>query len=79
MTDGPRRRTGALSPTGRCAAPVRPARSGFRNRPQKVKDLTDAVSISVGCYHVLALTADGAVKSWGYNGFGQLGKSSFAY
>ncbi|WP_327277975.1 RCC1 domain-containing protein [Streptomyces sp. NBC_01224] len=35
--------------------------------------------MSVGCYHVLALTADGAVKSWGYNGFGQLGKSSFAY
>ncbi|MGW1656377.1 hypothetical protein [Streptomyces atratus] len=34
------------------------------------------VSISVGCYHVLALTADGAVKSWGYNGFGQLGNDS---
>ncbi|WP_405443959.1 hypothetical protein OG373_06420 [Streptomyces avidinii] len=32
--------------------------------------------MSVGCDHVLALTADGAVKAWGKNAEGQLGNDS---
>ncbi|AXE80892.1 hypothetical protein C5746_32460 [Streptomyces atratus] len=82
MTDGNRTDGRATEACGRAQSngTVRsartPARLGFRNTPQKVKDLTDVVSISVGCCHVLALTADGAVKSWGYNGFGQLGNDS---
>ena len=32
-----------------------------------------AVSVSAAWYHSLALTADGAVWSWGYGGFGRLG------
>ncbi|MFJ8162281.1 RCC1 domain-containing protein [Streptomyces sp. NPDC096136] len=46
--------------------------------PKQVKALTDVVAISVGCAHVLALGADGTVKSWGRNGDGQLGNDSKA-
>ncbi|MFD3653681.1 RCC1 domain-containing protein [Streptomyces sp. NPDC058620] len=49
-----------------------------RNTPQRVKDLEDIVSISVGCAHVLALTADGTVRSWGKNTEGELGNDSMA-
>ena len=34
-------------------------------------DLTNAVAISAGSYHSLALKADGSVVGWGYNGDGQ--------
>ena len=31
------------------------------------------IAVSLGGYHSLALTADGAVWSWGYGGSGRLG------
>ncbi|MFF0749735.1 RCC1 domain-containing protein [Streptomyces sp. NPDC004267] len=47
-----------------------------RDTPQRVPDLTDIESISVGCEYVLALTADGTVKSWGKGTEGQLGNDT---
>lgn len=36
-------------------------------------NLTNVIKISAGTNHVLALTKDGKVYSWGANGYGNLG------
>ena len=43
--------------------------------PKKVELLADqrAIAVSAGAQHSLAITADGAVWSWGFGGDGQLG------
>jgi len=43
--------------------------------PKKVEALTGqrVVAVSAGAFHSLALTADGAVWSWGWGSFGKLG------
>lgn len=33
----------------------------------------EAIQIAVGTYHTCAVLTDGAVRCWGYNGYGQLG------
>ncbi len=40
--------------------------------PLSTVDITD---IAVGNHHSLALTSDGRIYSWGYNNYGQLGRS----
>ena len=40
--------------------------------------LTGIRAIAAGSNHSLALTADGRVLAWGYNGYGQLGDGSTA-
>ena len=53
------------------------------NMPQKTAKLVDIlrdkniVKFTCGMRHTLALSADGAVYSWGYGGDGQLGHSDF--
>lgn len=47
-----------------------------RPTPMKVALLSDAVSVSAGLDHSLALRPDGTVWSWGRNDFGQLGDGS---
>lgn len=50
-----------------------------RTVPEKIAGLTDVVWISASCLnstgdgHVLAVRADGTVRSWGFNSHGQLG------
>ncbi|MFN8007344.1 MAG: hypothetical protein U0V70_10030 [Terriglobia bacterium] len=41
--------------------------------PVRVPDLTDAVAISAGRRHSLALLKDGTVRAWGENRWGELG------
>ena len=43
--------------------------------PKKVEALTGqrVVAVSAGAYHSLAITADGAVWSWGWGASGRLG------
>jgi len=45
--------------------------------PKKVEAFVDrrVIAVSAGAHHSLAITADGAVWSWGYCGFGRLGHS----
>ncbi len=48
-----------------------------RNIPTQVSGLTSgAVAISGGSNHTCALLATGAVKCWGYNGYGQIGDTT---
>jgi alpha-tubulin suppressor-like RCC1 family protein len=44
--------------------------------PIQVSGLTNVIAIAAGGTHSLALTSDGTVWAWGYNEFGQLGKSA---
>lgn len=45
----------------------------FKAQPQKLRLLKDVVDISSGDFHVLAVTSQGEVFSWGSGGDGQLG------
>lgn len=42
-----------------------------------VKDLKNIIDIKAGAFHVLALSKDGTVWSWGDNEFGQLGDGTY--
>ena len=48
----------------------------YSSTPLSVSGLTDAVGISGGNSHSLALKADGTVRSWGSNLYGQLGNGT---
>jgi alpha-tubulin suppressor-like RCC1 family protein len=48
----------------------------FRSLPGKVNLTGVVTSVAAGTYHSLAVV-DGKIKSWGYNGFGQLGDTTF--
>jgi hypothetical protein len=47
-----------------------------RLSPVQVPGLSGVVDIASGHYHSLALLADGTVRAWGYNSFGQLGNGA---
>jgi alpha-tubulin suppressor-like RCC1 family protein len=47
--------------------------------PGPVADITNAVSVSAGADHSLALLADGTVLAWGNNEYGQLGNGNTDY
>jgi len=46
--------------------------------PVQVAGLTGVVAVSAGANHSLAITSDGRLWAWGYNGNGQLGDSTTA-
>ena len=48
----------------------------FSNVPITVNGLSDVISVSGGFYNSIALLADGTVRTWGYNQYGQLGNNS---
>ena len=43
--------------------------------PERIQGLSDIIGIAAGYRHSLALRADGTVWSWGYNRYGELGRS----
>jgi alpha-tubulin suppressor-like RCC1 family protein len=45
--------------------------------PVSVSGISNAVAISAGDEHSLALLSDGTIKSWGYDIYGQLGDDSY--
>jgi alpha-tubulin suppressor-like RCC1 family protein len=47
--------------------------TGSSNIPIQVSGITNAIAISAGEHHSLALLSDGTIRSWGYNVYGQLG------
>ena len=44
--------------------------------PQQIPDISDAVDVSVGSTHILAILDTGEVQSYGYNSYGELGNGS---
>ena len=49
----------------------------LRTKPVAVKGLVGTVNqVAAGDVHSVALLADGTVKTWGFNGYGQLGDNS---
>ncbi|MFD1939839.1 RCC1 domain-containing protein [Nonomuraea mangrovi] len=49
----------------------------LRPAPVSVSGLSNVRAIAAGTQHSLALMADGAVRAWGYNGYGHLGDGTF--
>jgi alpha-tubulin suppressor-like RCC1 family protein len=45
--------------------------------PTRINGVSNAVAVAAGSYHVLVVTADGAVRSYGYNGTGALGDLTY--
>ena len=45
----------------------------YEYQPIQVSGITDVVAVAAGSYHVIALTRDGRVWTWGSNQFGALG------
>jgi len=54
------------------------ALAGTGSVPRHVKSLSRSIVVDVACgaFHCLARTADGVAFSWGWNKFGQLGRST---
>lgn len=44
-----------------------------RTTPVPVPGLGGVTALAAGCFHSLALVSDGTARTWGWNGFGQLG------
>ena len=51
--------------------------SGARLTPVAVSGLSNTIAIAAGTFHTCALLANGAVRCWGSNTFGQLGIGTF--
>jgi len=51
--------------------------TSFYSRPILTQGISNAVSIAASGNHSLAVTADGAVYAWGYNGYGELGNGGY--
>jgi len=47
------------------------------NKIEEIKDLKEIIQIAMGRNHVLCLSKDGAIYSWGDNYFGQLGNGNY--
>ena len=47
-----------------------------KSTPVEVSRITNAVAVSAGGFHTCALLADGTVRCWGQNDYGQLGDGS---
>ena len=47
--------------------------TAVQSTPVQATGLTDVIAIAAGSDHSLAVTSDGRVWAWGYNGFGGLG------
>ncbi|MEX2237651.1 MAG: hypothetical protein WEB00_08970 [Dehalococcoidia bacterium] len=55
------------------------APAGNRAAPVAVDGLSDAVAISAGMEHAMALLSDGTVVAWGRNYEGQIGNGEFSF
>jgi alpha-tubulin suppressor-like RCC1 family protein len=69
-------RSEILAP-GRVPTPDSPTNFPGVRSPAAVLDLTNVRAIAAGTYATYALGADGAVWSWGYGVYGQLGDGSY--
>jgi alpha-tubulin suppressor-like RCC1 family protein/PKD repeat protein len=50
----------------------------FNPIPDAVDGISAVMAVTAGSSHTCALLADGTVRCWGFNGFGQLGNGSLA-
>jgi alpha-tubulin suppressor-like RCC1 family protein len=56
--------------------PIPNSPSTFNPTPGQVRDIAGAVAISAGGWHTCALLADGTVRCWGDNTWGQMGNGA---